>query len=299
MTQLKLTTQTVCDKDAVAMNNHISKPRAGIALPMMLSLLSRATASARTTVGLAFTPQPSGDDKSIVFIRHGCTYMNEYLGRSIPFGGPDFSDVFEDNERAKFYQDTPLSPKGVRQAQNLLAKSPPSFVHDCDLIVTSPLTRALQTLDIGLKHHFSEESAVPIIALPHAAERLYLVSDVGRARSELEEKFPYVDFETGFEGHEKEWWYKPNSKKNYVEWRPTGKGQRYACPAEPDEDFDQRMKLLVSWLDQRPEKRIAVVCHWGVIDWMLDLDFDNCQWREVPHSSLRQRAGIMAEQQSK
>ena len=219
--------------------------------------------------------------------------MNEYLGRSLSFGAPKFTDVFvEQGERDRFYRDSPLSPRGVRQAQSLLARSH-DFVKDCEVIVTSPLTRALQTIEVGILPHVSsvDSDATPIVATPHAAERLYLISDVGKSRSTLEQTYPFVDFKTGFEGHndEEEWWYKPAGDK-YVEWRPTGKGQRYACPGEPEHSFDRRMQSLVSWLGKRPEQKIAVVCHWGVIDWMLDMDFDNCQWREVAYSSLRQHA---------
>ena len=248
-------------------------------------------ATARTPSGICFTPPSSREDadKKIVFVRHGCTYMNEHLGRSLSFGAPKFTDIFDDKERDAYYMDSPLSPRGVRQAQNLLAKSRPSFVDDCELVVTSPLTRALQTFEIGLKHHFTD--SIPVVAVPHAAERLYLVSDIGKKRSYLESKYSYVDFKTCFNDHGEEWWYTPlgGTSTGYTEWRPTGQGQRYACPGEPYQDFNERMAKLVSWLDEREEQKIVVVCHHGVIDWMLGLDFDNCQWREVSLSLLKDR----------
>ena len=77
----------------------------------------------------------------------------------------------------------------------------------------------------------------------------------------------------------------------YVEWRPVGQGQRYACPGEPEEAFDQRMTRLYQWLEQRPESNICVLCHHGVIAWMLgdDVDFDNCQWRVLDFEDLQPR----------
>jgi broad specificity phosphatase PhoE len=234
-------------------------------------------------------PMATGsDEKRIVFVRHGCTYMNEFLA-SVPFEAPKFSDVFQDEDLEKYYHDSPLSPRGIKQAQTMLAWSPPAFVHDCGLVVTSPLSRALQTLEIGLKHHLGD---APIVALPHAAERLYLISDVGKRVSVLKEKYPYIDFSTGFEHHAEDWWFQPSSDKDYVEWRKTGNGQRYACPGEPQEQFDERMQSLVSWLGERSEQKIVVICHWGVIDWMLGDDFMNCQWRDVSFSSLRQHARV-------
>jgi broad specificity phosphatase PhoE len=231
-------------------------------------------------------------EKKIVFLRHGCTYMNEHLGHGLSFGAPNFSDVFDAEELHK-YRDSPLSETGIRQAQQL-QKSRPAFVQDLDLVVTSPLTRALQTFELGVKDHLPDH--VPIVALPHAAERLYLISDQGRPVQELQKQFPYVDFETGFEaddddvaggwGGGESWWYQHQLDVRYAEWRPTGKGQRYACPGEPDHAFEERMLRLHKWLEDRPESKIAVVCHWGVIDWMLGIDFDNCQWREVSFDKI-------------
>lgn len=254
----------------------------------------------------------SNDSKVITFIRHGCTYMNEYLGGADGgrrFGSPHFTDVFVDPSRRSKYHDTPLSPHGRQQAQALAAGcGSAAFIQHCQLVVTSPLTRALQTWDIGLQPHFlncevsaNNYNAVSVIALPEAAERLYLISDVGRSVTELKAEFPHVDFETGFpvvdppqdsQQQQQQWWWHPTSgggggNNNYVEWRPIGRGQRYACLGEPATDFHQRMGRLYAWLQDRPETSIAVVCHHGVIDWMLDMDFDNCQYHQVPFHSIR------------
>lgn len=226
----------------------------------------------------------STPDKNIAFVRHGCTYMNEYLSRAVAFGAPGFSDVFESHELDR-YLDSPLSPLGQRQAK-ALAQSKPSFLSSCELIVTSPLRRALQTLDLGLR---PVNDKIPVVALPEAAERLYLISDVGRPTPELARKFDYIDFETGFQDNvdKHKWWYV--SSNDYTEWRPTGKGQKYACPGEPQSSFHARMDRLLQWIQNRPESEIAIVCHWGVIDWMLDMDFDNCQWMSVPLSQVQSR----------
>lgn len=223
-----------------------------------------------------------------MFIRHGCTHMNEYLGRHIAFGAPHFTDVFENQkERDEYYRDSPLSPRGVRQAQELSKRDGSTIMEQCDLVVTSPLTRALQTVEIGLGKHL--HSDMPVIAIPQAAERLYLISDQGKPRHELQKAFPRVDFNTAFaEDQINQWWFTPNNH-SYVEWRPTGDGQKYACSGEPQEDFDNRMQSLMAWLDSRDEQSIALVCHWGVIDWMLDEDFDNCQWKRVPFQVLLEK----------
>lgn len=209
--------------------------------------------------------------------------MNEYLGRVRPFGAPGFTDVFPDKERTKKYQDSPLSPDGIKLVRNQLASRRPAFVDesdDIDLIVVSPLRRALQTYDLGLRPHLDGKN-IPVVALPHAAERVYLVSDIGSPIDDLKQAYPYVNFD----GISKEpWWWTPNG--SYNEWRPTGQRQTYACPAEPTLDFAERMQGFRKWLDQRQEQKIVVVCHHGVIDWMIGMDFANCQWRQVPFSHL-------------
>ena len=151
-----------------------------------------------------------------------------------------------------------------------------------------------------------------------------MISDVGRCYiSELQDEFPYVDFTSCYQtptklmdpnndNNDKSninddhcWWWQPNPKSlPYVEWRPTGQNQRYACPGEPQHEFDKRMTKLYYQLQeflepqqeqqsqsqpsslslQRQEQQycnIVVVCHHGVIDWMLNQDFENCEYRQV------------------
>lgn len=229
--------------------------------------------------------------------------MNEYLS-SNPFGSPGFTDVFEDDGN---YRDSPLSPRGVSQAQTLAARlgdsSCPdygSLLNELDLIVVSPLTRAIQTLEIGILPHIQpslvsrskaddDRPMIPIMALPHAAERLYLISDVGKTRQELHQQYGHtVDFNHN-EFNQEKWWFQQNDNHKYVEWRPNSKSQQYACPGEPDAWFDARMIKLFKWLEDRPESTIAVVSHWGVIDWYLDADFDNCEMKAVSLHELRRK----------
>jgi broad specificity phosphatase PhoE len=254
------------------------------------SVLLRQWLSGDATIGIRHgMVLAMANSKRIVFLRHGCTYMNEYLGRGVSFGEPGFSDVFDPDTERMYYRDSPLSKLGRAQAK-ALGSTNPKFLKGCELIVTSPLTRALQTLDAGLWAPMSTlgvQDQIPIVASPLAAERLYLISDVGRAVDELATDFDYVDFETGFVEHPSDlWWYHPPDD-GHLEWRPVGQGQRYACPGEPEHAFNARMNRLYEWLRQRPERKVAVVCHWGVIKWMLGTDFGNCQWREVGLDDLK------------
>jgi broad specificity phosphatase PhoE len=281
--------------------------------------------------------------KQIVLIRHGQTYMNELIGGGgITFGQPNFTDIFHDPEDQKKYHDSPLSDVGIQQARSLNSKlrdlkdNKPGafnalglsqsfhsdrnkdkctnvinihFLDAMDLVVVSPLTRALQTLELSLYEHIINRNDnrpnVPIVAMAAVAERLYLVSDLGKPRSELKSNYPFVDFDTAFSincvtevdcSNEKEhldtWHFCPTKQleDRYTEWRPHGQGQLYACVGEPSEHFDRRMSNFYYWLESREERCIAIVCHAGVIDWMTSgQQFSNCELRVQTFNSLRPR----------
>ncbi|KAI2511789.1 Histidine phosphatase [Fragilaria crotonensis] len=303
------------------------------------AFVASLTAFTRQSVGLfleananprsKIQPKDTGT-KRIVFIRHGCTYMNEYLGNGNEFGSPNFSDVFESAEDLDKYRDSKLSPLGVTQAKALSQRFTKALdsrgrqqsawnrlfpgtdgneenhftPSDLDLVVVSPLTRALQTFELGLRPHL-KETKPNIVALPLAAERVYLISDQGMNRSDLESRWGnHICFETGFRLNNnqliEEWWFGLDDRRarlpavptgitseSYQEWRPSSQNQRYACPGEDDHSFEKRMRKLYRWLGDRPESTIAVVCHWGVIDWFLDRDFRNCEVGVVPFDAIR------------
>jgi broad specificity phosphatase PhoE len=248
--------------------------------------------------------------KQIVWIRHGCTFMNEYLGRN-PFGSPNFSDIFAPTDQ--LYFDSKLSPLGIRQSKQMMqkllwesSKTDNSWLETLDLVAISPLTRAIQTFDIGLRPVLLQKSLSPnIVALPLATERLYLISDHGRSRSDLERDWGnIIDFQSFFRTKDdilmEEWWFGLDdyrdtktamssgiTSETYVEWRPSRQNQKYACPGEDDTSFENRMQKLYQWLAHRPESTIAVICHWGVIDWFLDREFRNCEIGIVNFDDLR------------
>ncbi|KAL3944711.1 MAG: hypothetical protein SGBAC_001226 [Bacillariaceae sp.] len=232
--------------------------------------------------------------------------MNDLIG-GVHFGSPNFSDVFPDTPENRYkYIDSRLTPEGIKQAQNLKSvlggtrklqgdcadKAEDesvfgSLMDEIDLVIVSPLTRALETMDIGL-YPLIKARNIPIVANPLASERLYLVSDVGKTRNVLKKEYEYVDFDSCIPSGDKSWHFQPTQdlKKTYVEWRPAGEGQVYACLGEPQDCFDRRMVDLYRYLDQRPEGTIVVVCHAGVIDWFLHETLGNCELRIVNFDDL-------------
>ena len=180
------------------------------------------------------TTTNESSNKRIVLIRHGCTYMNEYL--SIPgsrWGDPQFTDVFTDPKDIAKYRDSPLSDRGIRQAESLssrLGKEDSKIIEEIQLIAMSPLTRALQTMEISLFPHVWP-GKLPIIALPQASERVYLISDFGTSTNQLKKQYPIVDFDTEIPSEKSDsWWisdYSLNTTTNYKEWRPCDDGQTH------------------------------------------------------------------------
>lgn len=319
-------------------------------------LASSTTLSFQDASSSATTPAATTSTKKVkkklVLIRHGCTYMNEYLSRpGSTWGDPNFTDIFLSDHERSIYRDSPLSERGVEQAKQLAERFASSMedrrlvMDEIEIIAVSPLNRALQTLEIGILPHLcidrsdeacaqtradttedghdkSERIEVPIVALPLATERLYLISDIGSSTSILSKRYPFVDFNTEFHGNEEEWWFtvKPDNTdaaenvmedskldeatsqsqkdlegsflnsdnvSHYKEWRPIGEGQRYACPGEPDASFNHRMEKLYEWINARDESTICIVCHWGVLEWLTGARFENCEMRIVNFEDMK------------
>lgn len=284
--------------------------------------------------------------RHITFVRHGRTYMNEYLATpGSQWGDSEFTDIFTDllptEEINHKYRDSILSPHGITQAKEmskrLLSKTKKessdevreNSLSDVDLIITSPLTRTIQTTELGLLPFFEQqqqqkENLPKIIASPLATERVYLISDLGQPISELKQKYPWIDFETGFNTcsgttmttHDPEkWWFTCDDegseenntaayytyydikntnnnneedeeapsmvRKTYKEWRPSSENQKYFCLGEPDDYFEARMYSLVQFITSLTAthhyQNVVLVCHWGVIDYLIGQDFQNCQ----------------------
>jgi broad specificity phosphatase PhoE len=143
------------------------------------------------------------EDKVFVFVRHGVTEMNERL-RVMPW----YSENFEDGA----LWDTRLSQAGVEHAKErhreLLSDESLQtqyYFNHIEVLLASPLTRALHTAEIVFSHEETLLPNVPKIAHPLLAERLYLSSEVGRCSSELRREFTDWDFSAVPPGQP--WWY--------------------------------------------------------------------------------------------
>lgn len=174
--------------------------------------------------------------------------------------------------------DSPVSSKGKEQIQRLhdnLEDNHKDFLKDVDLVIVSPLTRTLQTMDGGLQGLLPEGTR--ILAQPLCRERVYTASDCGRLASTLEKEYPSVDFSETGPGV---WWFDGcGDDEDYQEWRPCDHEQWYAVQGEPAAIFYQRMKDFREWLMARPEQRVVLVGHQAVLLSLTGSKFENCECR--------------------
>lgn len=181
-------------------------------------------------------------DKSLFLIRHGQSTHNV---------------IWEATGRDPVIIDAPLSPLGHDQ---VAAARPLAQRLNVELVVTSPLTRALQTAT-GL---FG--TAAPYLVTPLHREKLSNGCDVGSDPATLAASFPGIEF-----AHLPAcWWY------DHHERDPRG------FALEPPEIFAGRVGEFRHWVMARPERRIAIVGHGMFFKHLAGTMFDNCvimAWR--------------------
>lgn len=205
----------------------------------------------------------------IYFVRHGRSTHNE-----------------SDEDRPLIW-DAPLHEKGIRQAELLRAKFQDLRL---DVVVSSPLTRALQTALIALGADEGADDAVgkpkrrrceprcPVVAWPDATEQLHESDDLGSPALELRLRFPSVDFGRLPQDGSTWWWQDPalpgttDAMGARQVWQDFGRGgpsstkqHRYD---EPDDRFRERVAELLRGLDKLVcgHSHVAVFAHCWVLE---------------------------------
>lgn len=263
-----------------------------ITMPYNVSLYLKMSSVSNGNFATCFnkkdTLQNQVSSKTIYFIRHGISEMNEKLS-IVSWGSPNFADAG--------IWDARLSSRGIKQATSIHLKWKKELAasqlyggngipwDNIEAVYASPLTRTLQTAETLLYYSNPPllQSKVPKIAQPLLRERLYLSSDVGRPKKDLQSEFKDWNFNNILNNNP--WWYQHDSKGegSYTEWRPKGK---YLCEGEATAVFIERMKALKLWLTQLPEKNVIVVSHWGVLRALTGISFSNCELRAVKDVDL-------------
>ena len=137
------------------------------------------------------------------------------------------------------YWDSPLTAAGAEQCSRAAAAAATNWP---GMVVSSPLTRALQTA--SLIYRPSGREAPPFIATELARERISRYTcDGRRERSVLQAEFPLIDFGLLSEADEM-WHAKEDQPHEQSSLRCT-----------------ERASQLLQWLHAREERHIAVVSH--------------------------------------
>eukprot|EP00798_Chlamydomonas_sp_ICE-L_P016601 gene16601-22841_t len=200
--------------------------------------------------GAAHEAVISKGGKVIHAMRHGTTEMNVFL-RNNPYGSGTFRDPG--------FFDTVLTPDG-REGAKMASRKVKALAVKPEVLVVSPLTRALQTADFAFGH-----MDVPVVVEALARERVWLSSDCGSSPEELARNWPAERY--SFSHLPAIWWSNGGNKdpKHVV--------------LEPEEDLTARVQLFREWLLARPEKVIGLVAHWGLLDELTGDSFSNCELR--------------------
>ena len=177
-------------------------------------------------------------NKEVYLIRHGQSEANVALDLDSP----------------NFYYDAKLTSLGKKQAQDTQKKLKNI---DFDLMLCSPLTRALQTFSL-IFPNLSKEAVI----LPFVREHSLCSSEVGRQPSILAKEFPDFKF-----NNLKFFWWNNNifiDEKKII--------------FESMEDLDKRVLIFKEWIQNREEKRIALVSHGTFISRITNYLLDNCEF---------------------
>jgi broad specificity phosphatase PhoE len=173
----------------------------------------------------------------------------------IRHGQSTFNAAFESTGTDPLHWDAPLTELGHRQVAEAAA-----LVRDIpfELVVTSPLTRALQTT-LGL---FKDHPASPCIRVESLhREHQGSSCDIGRSPAALLQDFPDLAFD-----HLDEVW-----------WHQDGEPDERGFIFEPVETLQERVRTFRAWLEERPERFIAVVGHGTFFFHLVGRSLANCE----------------------
>lgn len=156
--------------------------------------------------------------------------------------------------------DARLTKLGEKQCENLaeeLQESSKSMLENVDLVVTSPLTRCVQTAlqCFPTLLSSSSEKTVPCVALECIRETVNYNCDRRRSTSELMKEFPNVNFDDLVNEENDPIWKAYEERlmgtEHYNEHRESAEIYKVA----------ERGRLFFSWLAKRNEKEIIVSTH--------------------------------------
>ena len=182
----------------------------------------------------------------LVLIRHGQAMHNPRAeaARAEGCSFERFFDIMKEDDAF----DAPLTELGKDQAQRGEARFG-KYLRDAELLVASPLSRALQTADLMLPPAEAAEAGAPSRVVLESLREINgaLLNAKRRERADLERTFhPTWDFGL-----------LPETDESWTE------------ELEPQEECAERGYQSLLWLAKRPERFIVVVAHGGLLQFVL------------------------------
>jgi broad specificity phosphatase PhoE len=138
---------------------------------------------------------------------------------------------------------------------------------DYDVVLASPLTRAIQTA-----HGIFGDRGIPIEICALHREWQISSCDIGRNVAELRADFPHLDFSTLSDP-----W-----------WRLDVPACALGFPQESEEHLQERVRAFAALIAERPEERIAVVGHGDFFRRLIGRHLANCERAELDLSTARE-----------
>ncbi|KAH7369199.1 phosphoglycerate mutase family protein [Plectosphaerella cucumerina] len=199
----------------------------------------------------------------------------------------------EHNVSKDFTQrDPPLTTTGLAQAATLTDKFPDTA--SIAVVLSSPLTRALQTTTVGFRQVLGKDAAggVQLIIDPDLQERSDLPCDTGSGPAELRKAFPGVNF-----GNlEHEWFIKEGSY-----------AADDAAVVERAQRFRERLRNIVATLekdikedDERRRRNVVVVTHGVFMKFLAEddaIDLPKAGWKAFRMSSNEGGGAVLISQE--
>ena len=198
-------------------------------------------------------PEPKGphEPTTLLLVRHGQSMHN-------------ISSVAQHSDQGadETLYDAPLSPLGEEQVAALLGHLE---LASAELVITSPMTRAVQTLFGAFPKAPSACPPVEVWAL--AAEHLTDSCDIGSGARDLAKAFPSLKKQIS--ALPEVWWYTDDETSRSD---PTDSRRRYKEVGfmEPELTLIQRVRTFADALRARPERTIAVFGHSDYFNFLME-----------------------------
>ncbi|CAF0718118.1 unnamed protein product [Adineta steineri] len=197
----------------------ISSPNVKAEILELIRLLKNRVSQTANTKKQTTTNEQKSSSKTLFLIRHGQSLANR------------------DYDESSAYRDAGLTEQGIAQARALQKELD---ALQLDLVVVSPLTRALQTCQNALPPSYSG----PILVLSEIAEICSSYYSCGQKRNVIQPKFPDT-FDWTNIPMDGIWWWQYDQKRH----------------SETDGYTRERMQKFRNFIQERPEQRIAVFAH--------------------------------------